>query len=1058
MNVQRGLLMLLAVLLCLVARARAPETPDAREAARQTAASVNDDAISLEERQEALKRLEEAARLFISAGETIEAARVLNRAGHLQLILNKPQDALDSHRQALALLKQTPSLEAEVDNLNGLASAYMYLKEFDRAEEFARDALSLSKRIGYIPGQAQALLTLSDHQNYDKHTIALEMAQEALGLWQALDDKPGLARTYSQIGRCYLAQNTLPEATRNYEKALQLWRELNNPPEQAEALIMLGFIEQRKAEWQSSISFFIQAQGLLDERAEPAKMGQIAAGLAAVFNDNGLPENALTQYQRALDYFRQTPDARDDMLATFALGTTHYYLGHYPEALTLLRQALDSVAPGSLDAAFCHEYLGRVYGSMGEYAAALQHLEIALPIYMKAVNPKEAAQVRGLMGQIYQQQGQLGRARQNYRRALETFNNLSDRVNQGAVYYALGRLELRSGNYDAAENYLRQSIEVTENMRRVSTSRDLTTAFSATVHERYESYVECLMRKHQAEPARGLDVRAFETSELGRARSLAELLRATQTNLVPGLDPQLAAREKSLRQSLRVKDNSKVALLGRTYRAEELDALEAELSRLEAEYKQVTETIRAQYPSYEQITQPTAWSLRRIQEEVIADDQTTLLEYSLGEDKSYVWVVTRETITSYELPAQAQINEAARKVHKLLAAVPGTDAADELTPAMQELSRLVLSPVVAELNKPRLIIVADGALHYIPFQVLPIRSADNEPLVARYEIINAPSASVLGELQQEAARRQPAAKVLAAFGNPVFESNYKLRKGTSGGEQVAALQAPEPGPLQHALRDIELNGDTFDPSVLKPLFYAKRELANLRDVAGGETFVATDFAASREQLLRTDLTQYAILHFATHGFLDPKRPEFSGLVLSTVNPDGRSQNGFVGLQDIYGLRAPVSLVVLSACQTALGKDVRGEGLLGLTRGFMYAGASSVLSSLWKVEDKATAELMKRFYDNMLHKGMTPAAALRAAQNSIRQEPNWQSPYYWAAFTLQGDYRQVIRTTPAVATSVYPKIIAGGVLFAMLTGVGWWYRRHRSRRSARRAESYSTVKK
>ncbi len=179
--------------------------------------------------------------------------------------------------------------------------------------------------------------------------------------------------------------------------------------------------------------------------------------------------------------------------------------------------------------------------------------------------------------------------------------------------------------------------------------------------------------------------------------------------------------------------------------------------------------------------------------------------------------------------------------------------------------------------------------------------------------------------------------------------------------------------------------------------------------------MAAEFDANRARLLGADLTGYAILHFATHGLLDPRRPENSGLVLSTVDREGRAQEGFVGLQDIYGLRAPVNLVVLSACRTGLGKDVRGEGLLGLTRGFMYAGASGVVASLWKVNDEATSVLMKQFYANMLREGMPPAAALREAQNSIRQRPEWRAPYYWAGFTLQGESRPIVRPARGAAS-------------------------------------------
>ncbi len=908
-------------------------------------------------------------------------------------------------------------------------------------------ALSSAQTDAAVVQQAQDLLTLSEQQNFENHALALQTARQALALWQTTTDRAGVARTYAHIGRCYMAQGDLSAAISNYEQAQQLWQELNNAQEQAEVLIMLGLIEIRRGEWTSAVSFLNQAQSIPATSSNPAQMGQIACGLGDIFTLNGLPDNGLIQYNQALEYYRQTPDLRDDTLTTIFIGNTHYVSGAYEAALKHYRQALASVAPASLDAAHCHEYIGRVYLAQGDYVGALPELQTALTTYTNTVNPNEAAQVRALIGQIHEQQGQLKLARRYYEQALATFTKLADRLNQAASYYALGQLAAREQNYDAAAEYLRQSIALTEDVRRVATSSELTAAFSATVHARYEQYIDCLMHQHAAQPAQDFAVRAFEISELARARSLAQLLHATQTNLAPGVDDQLAKQERSLRQLLRVKADDKIALLGRAYKREELLALEAELARLENEYRQVIDTIRARCPAYEQLARPTAWDLRRIQEQVVADDETLLLEYSLGAARSYVWAVTRDRFTSYELPAEASIKAAEEKVYQALKTPPDARTAADLDAAAQALAQMILSPVAAELNKRRIIVVADGALNYIPFQVLPAPSGANEPLVVNYEIINAPSASILGDLQQEAARRQPA-NVLAAFGDPVFASNYEQRKDTNDNGQLAAMQTLASAGLYHALRDLELNGDRFDPTVLKPLFYAKRELDNLRAVAaGGKTFVAMGADATRAQLLSTDLTQYAILHFATHGFLDPKQPEMSGLVLSTVDRDGHEQNGFVGLQDIYGLRAPVDLVVLSACQTALGKDVRGEGLLGLTRGFMYAGASSVVASLWKVDDEATAELMREFYSQMLQEGLPPAAALRAAQNRIRQNPDWHAPYYWAAFTLQGEYRHVIKPAPAAATvglTLARKGIMGGTLLTLLVGAAWWYRRRRLR--------------
>jgi CHAT domain-containing protein len=521
---------------------------------------------------------------------------------------------------------------------------------------------------------------------------------------------------------------------------------------------------------------------------------------------------------------------------------------------------------------------------------------------------------------------------------------------------------------------------------------------------------------------------------------------------VPGLDPHLAEQERSLRQAIRAGEDARMALLGGKYERSALEALEAELSRLGSEYRRIEEAIRAHHPGYGQIERPAGWDLRRIREQVVADDETVLLEYSLGAERSYVWAVTRGGLTSYELPPRALVERAAERVYALLSAPPHRDseeaaaASRELDAALSELGGMVLTPALAALQgKSRVVVVADGALNYVPFQLMPASPAGGEPLVAAHEVVNAPSASVLGQLREEADRRVPPAKTLVAFGDPVFASNYAARAGEGRGVEIAALGKMEGEDFRSRLRDIEVEGDSMDPASAMPLTYAGPELENLRKVVA-DSFVASDFDATRERLQATDLSEFAILHFATHGRLDPRRPERSGLLLSTVDREGRARGGFVGLRDVYNLRAPVELVVLSACRTALGKDVRGEGMIGLTRGFMYAGASSVVSSLWKVDDEATSELMRRFYDNMLRRGMTPAAALRAAQNSIRQEPLWRSPYYWAAFTLQGEYRRVLR--PAPGASLYTKaLVSGGALLLALAAFAAWRLRHRRARFA-----------
>ncbi|HKY26468.1 MAG TPA: CHAT domain-containing tetratricopeptide repeat protein [Pyrinomonadaceae bacterium] len=996
---------------------------------------------SVADRERAVASLRSKADELRQSGQLIEAARALNRVGRFQIRMSEPTEAIDTFKEAIGLLDQQPDINTRIDNLNGLASSYDYLSKCNLAEPLAAQIITLSKQHNYVPGQAEALLTLSDCQNHRDHALAQQSAEESLRLWRSINRKRGMAEAYKVIGHDQLLLNKLIECGQSMQAAFNLYNELNDLDQQASVLIYLAMIENRKGAWQNALALYTQVQSMIDEKAEPYKMGQISNGMGDAFLETGLPDVALEKFRKGLDYFRITKNQRAIAILHWSIGRAQYFRGDYDDALNNLQTALTD-AQARLDvtlAAYCDDFLGRTHAATGNHSAALSSFRSAIGGYSKARNPVEVARTHALIGRVYEDQGQISESRKKYQTALKTFQALSDHVNESATLFAIGNLELKQNNLTLAEEYLRQAIESTENIRRISTSNDLMTAFSATVHERYQSYIECLMRKHKEYPDKGFDVQAFEISELSRARSLAELLRATETNLAPGIDPKLTEEEKFLRQSIRVKEDYKVWLLSKQYKKADLDSLNSEIEKLRHEHAQITDIIRTRFPSYTQITQPLGWDLRRIQRDVLPDD-TMLLEYSMGPQKSYVWLVTRNSFKSFEIPREAEISDVARKVYELVRQ-PLPESGDKLAQASRELSQMVLSPISHELNKRSVIIVADGVLHFIPFQILPSSSA-NTPLIASHEVINAPSASILGELQLETTRRQPPPKILAAFGDPIFANDVD-KQG-----QLLASNTQKDTRWQSTLRDIELNGDSFDPSVLGRLFHAKRELDNLRQLTAGAAQISSEYDATRDRLLSTDLTQYAMLHFATHGFLNPKHPENSGFVLSTVDQHGKKLEGFIGLREIYELRAPVSLVVLSACQTGLGKDVRGEGLISLTRGFMYAGASGVVASLWKVDDRVTAELMRHFYSNLLEKKMTPAAALREAQNTIRQKPDWNLPYYWAAFTLQGDYGRVIEmpTSVAAARQRTPVVVIIFGVLIVFTAIGYSFLRFRIRTS------------
>jgi CHAT domain-containing protein len=412
---------------------------------------------------------------------------------------------------------------------------------------------------------------------------------------------------------------------------------------------------------------------------------------------------------------------------------------------------------------------------------------------------------------------------------------------------------------------------------------------------------------------------------------------------------------------------------------------------------------------------PRPLTLSNIQTEVL-DEETLLLEYALGEEKSFLIAVTPRALSIFELPKREEIEAAARRVYDLLSAhnrvVPGETlqqralrlqhAQAEYPQAAAALSRMILKPAASELATKRLLIIAEGALQYVPFSALPEPEAGlrnkAQPLIVRHEIVTAPSASVMAIIRNDAAHRPAAEKLLAILADPVFDQVDSRITQHEQGALVArsALDMPS---------DITRSGAESGVPHFERLRFSRLEAERIaRLVQGPGKFTALDFAASRATATSPDLVQYRIIHFATHGIINNQHPELSGLVLSLVNDKGEPVDGFLRLYDVYNLKLGADLVVLSACQTALGKEMAAEGLVGLTRGFIYAGVPRVIASLWRIDDRATAELMSRFYQAMLVRNQRPAAALRTAQLTMWKVQGWESPYYWAAFTLQGEWK------------------------------------------------------
>lgn len=890
------------------------------------------------------------------------------------------REAIARFESALPLWSDLKDQEEQAMTLSDLGVVYFTLGETDKAIDAWDRALQL--RSGFRnPNDDRGLLynTGIAYTKMGETTKALEYLSQALEKSRAANDSSTAASTLVTMGQCYFALGETQRALDYGQQAVPLAHESGNLLAEAAALGAVGAVYAATGEPQKALDYYYRGFQLEQTAAYPVGEASALTTIATVYSQVGDWSRALATQQKALALAKTAEDEGLQAIILNSIGNSYRSLGQPEKALEYQQQALPVLhANGLPHEATALENIGLDYRDMGQPRKAIDYYQQAVDQFEKHGNRRAAAQVWDYMAETTFKLGDTQHALECWDRALPEAHDGGDRVVEASVLTGMAQADFQLADLDKAQARLDSALALTETTRTAYIGPDMSAFYSASVRDRYELQIDLLMHRHR-------EAEAFEASEQARARSLLQLLNESQADIREGVDPVLLERERTLQTELRVKSERRI----RTQNA----ALEKDIDSLTAAYRDVEAQIRSASPRYAALTQPQPLHLTAIQEQVL-DGDTLLLEYALGEKQSYLWAVTPDSFTSYVLPGRAQLEtEARRAYHDLSSAQSATSYGTRV--AATALSRTLLAPIAGKLGKKRLLIVSEGALEYIPFAALPDPARHGMPLIANHEIVSLPSASTAALLRQEMKNRKPAPKMVAILADPVFDSNDP--RVPHAGPALQA-KAAEPEQLERSA------ADTGMPS-FERLLASRREADMIVALAGKKNSLkAVDFAASRQLATDDTLGQYRYVHFATHGLLNSRNPELSGLVFSLVDRDGRPQNGFLEAQEIYNLKLNADLVVLSACQTALGKQVRGEGLVGLTRGFMYAGAPRVLASLWKVPDQATTELMQKFYRGILQQGLQPAAALRAAQFSMSKEPRYSAPYYWAGFTLQGEWK------------------------------------------------------
>ena len=939
--------------------------------------------------QAALRQLEQALALASTSGSKAEQIRLLDSMAMVLLPLGQLAEVRQVVQRRRALAPDQTSLAETVlatlasrsrpEDLGSPEQLEEQIRRFRAAGDFTNTATSL-----------ESLATLELSRGRLRRALALY--QEALALFEQQGMRARAASALRNLGQIHASLGNYGRSLQVTGQALELARAVGAVSVQTQCLLDLADLQQTLGSLELAGSSLEAALGLAERQQDRFRQAQALNALADLRRREQNPAEAAALARRALAV---GSESTMPLLMTSALSTlvrAQESLGAWEPALQAV-QRIEALARSSGDrwiGATGRALQGRVLLAMGRAAEALTALEEGLLVLREQQQIPAVIANLELQARALTALDRLGPALEAYREQERLCQAMGDPSCEAASLFQQSRLSARQGRLEQALAPIERSLAISEELRASLPSADLRQSQFALMQDRYDWWIELLLRLHRQQPDRRWDLRALDVSERARARGLVELLSAARAEVVSGVDPALLARKRQLDQQLREVLAARLRLHqgggSGMERASALADLEIRLAELLRQQQRLEQELRRVSPGYAALLLPRPLQAAAIQE--LVDDDTLLLEFHLGETAGVLWLIHRQGVETHLLPARDEIQRLVAAFH---AEQRQLDAA--ASPAARSLARVLLGPVATRLSGKRLAIVPHGALFYLPFAALP-QPGGEQPLVSSHEVIQLPSASILAILRSMPPMPRGAKVRLLLLADPVFHpEDPRLPPGRGHHLPDAAGDTSRGGGAEPLDRDWRrLPGTAREARAISALF--GRHGLQRRE----------GFAASRAALLGSQLTAYPILHIATHGKADGRQPERSRLVLSLYGPDGRAIEGALRLQDLYNLRLAADLVVLSACQSGLGGLVRGEGLVGLTRGFLHAGARRVLASLWNVDDASTAALMTRFYQGLLRDRLPPATALRRAQLALLADPRWRAPYFWAPFVLQGDWR------------------------------------------------------
>lgn len=979
-----------------------------------------DDDVSKDKYSDSIPKYQQAIKILEQQNDRKALADASYKLGSAYIQIGKSPEAKEQINNALKIHEELSDKAAMGNDLLRLAAIESNLSNYEKSVELSSKALEIHKSISNQKGIADAYRQIGVvNQWQDKYDEALKYTHNASEIYEAINDKEGVGKCLNTVGGIYWREGNLDEAMDQYNKALSLAETTNKKLLMSQILGNMGLIYWNQGDSAKALEYYEKSNVIDREIGARGDESVNLFNMAILHMEGGEFEEAQDLYQKSLDMARELGDRGLEGVCLEGLGNVYKNFGNFDVALEYYKKSVKIAEEigEKRAAAYAYRSMGELYSdgrdpklalnyfqkalqinqeigekrgvgivldcisqlywSTGKYDLSLENSAEALKIYESIGARGQYTWVNRMIGLAHQGKGELQEAETAFSKSIDFARESGRRDDLWQSLYAKGDVLKTLGKNDEALGLIKESIAVLEHLRsEVNTAEQRTEYFQSKIKV-YNDAIQILIAKQNLPEA-------FEYVQQSKARGFLDMLAEARVNQEDILTADLRDRKKKDDNNLRkIQQNIESEYEKETVDRSKIASLEKQRNELELEYSNLILEIRKQDPRFADVQYPEPLKLSEAQ--ALLDPNSVLLEYSIGDSSSWVFAITADSAAAFEVPSGKKLDDQIHDFREVLLKPDVTfqtleQSHSKYVTQAQTLYSELIHPAEAILKgKQRILLATDGALSYLPFESLLTKNVtsktiqfENLPYLVRdYEIYYVPSATVLASVIKNNHQKNDQPKQLLALADPWLKN---------GSKEIAAVRGwGTLGPLPNARTEVQ-------------------NIANLYPKDQVTVFEGKE--ASEKNFKQSDLQEYKRIHFASHGLIDEDKPEFSALVLS--GDEKGSEDGYLTMREVFDLKLNADLVVLSACKTGLGKEVRGEGVTGISRAFLCAGTPSVLVSLWDVYDRSTADFMASFYKNMETKNMSKSAALREARLQMIASKKFSHPYYWAPFVLIGN--------------------------------------------------------